>query len=105
MVQFACFDFKIIFSFSIEPSHRYVFLFIPNFYVTLLIKFYVMSVAEMKLHALEVLALLKDESAIREIYELLEKIQSNQKATTLNLSDKFDSISKRFDETLQKLAQ
>lgn len=64
-----------------------------------------MSVAEMKLKALEALASLNDESAIMEIYVHLEKIQSSQKINTSNLSDKFESISKRFDKTLQKLAQ
>lgn len=64
-----------------------------------------MSVAEMKLKALEALALLKDETAIKEIYAHLEKLQSNPKIKTTNLSDKFESISNRYDATLKKLAE
>ncbi len=62
-----------------------------------------MSIAELKLKAIEALALLKDEEAIKEIYLHLEKLQSAQK--TSKLTDKFESISQRYDKTLEKLAK
>lgn len=77
--------------------------FICNKTVTLSVKFMEMSIAELKLKAIEALALLKDEESIKEIYMHLEKIQSSQKST--KLSNKFESISQRYDKTLEKLAQ
>jgi len=62
-----------------------------------------MSVLEKKALAFEKLAALQNEEGIDEILAHLEKLNNETKAH--DLSKNLDSISKRFDETLKKLAQ
>lgn len=64
-----------------------------------------MSVAEMKVKAFEKLAALHDEAAVREILEHLEKLNDAEKTKVYNLSGHFGDLSKRYDETLKKLAE
>lgn len=64
-----------------------------------------MSAAEMKLKAFEELAHLKDEDGVRQVLEYLQKLNEAQKQKTYNISRHFDDLSKRYDETLKKLAQ
>jgi hypothetical protein len=64
-----------------------------------------MSVAEKKALAFEKLAALKNEEGIDEILAHLEKLNSEAKVRVYNLSKHTELISKRYDETLKKLAQ
>jgi hypothetical protein len=64
-----------------------------------------MSVAEKKALAFEKLAALESEAGIDEILAHLEKLGSEAKGRVYNLSKHIDSITKRYDETLKKLAQ
>lgn len=64
-----------------------------------------MSVAEMKLAAINEIAKLNDESAIKEILDHLAKLSSNQNETKYNLSQHFDEVAKRYGKVLEKLAQ
>ena len=64
-----------------------------------------MSVLEKKALAFEKLAALKSEEGIDEILAHLEKLDSEEKGRIYNLSIHTASISKRYDETLKKLAQ
>ncbi|MEP7144112.1 MAG: hypothetical protein ABI707_14615 [Ferruginibacter sp.] len=53
----------------------------------------------------EKLALLKDEEGIDEILAHLEKLNGEANDRIYNLSKHAQSISKRYEETLKKLAQ
>lgn len=64
-----------------------------------------MSALEKKALAFEKLAGLKNEEEIDEILAHLEKLNTQVKARIYNLSKYSESISKRYDETLKKLAQ
>lgn len=64
-----------------------------------------MSVAEMKVKAFEKLAALNDEEALKAILEHLEKLSDAEKQKIYKLSGHFDDLSKRYDETLKKLAE
>ncbi|MBC7890431.1 MAG: hypothetical protein H7Z13_21350 [Ferruginibacter sp.] len=65
-----------------------------------------MSVLEKKALAFEKLAALKNEEGIDEILAHLEKLNSDADTTRIyHLSKYAESISKRYDETLKKLAQ
>jgi acetyl-CoA carboxylase beta subunit len=60
-----------------------------------------MSVAEMKIKAIERLTALKDEAAVKEILEHIEKLNAKQFDT-----DKFfKEISKQYGDVLKKLAE
>ncbi len=64
-----------------------------------------MSVAEMKVKSIEKLAALQDEAAVKEILEHLEKLNESEKQKAYDLSRHFGDLSKRYDETLKKLAE
>lgn len=64
-----------------------------------------MSVAEMKVKAIEKLAALQNEAAVKEILEHLEKLNESEKQKAYDLSRHFTDLSKRYDETLKKLAE
>lgn len=62
-----------------------------------------MSVLEKKAIAFEKLAAIKDEAAIDEILQYLESL--NKKNEEIDLSKNIESISRRYDSTLRRLAQ
>lgn len=64
-----------------------------------------MSIAELKLKVIKKLTTLNDEVILKNILNQLDKKEAKQKSKTSNLSQHFDSISKRYDNTLKKLAQ
>jgi hypothetical protein len=64
-----------------------------------------MSVLEKKALAFEKLAALQNEDVIDEILAHLEKLNSEAKERVYNLSNHTEEISRRYDETLKKLAQ
>jgi hypothetical protein len=71
----------------------------------LCIKLNDMSISEMKVLAFEKLSALNEESAIKEILEHLETLNTNKKSKVYNLSSHLESINERYSETLQKLAE
>ena len=64
-----------------------------------------MSIAEMKLKAIKKITSLEDESILKNILLELDKSENIKESKPLNLSQHFESISKRYDNTLKKLAQ
>jgi hypothetical protein len=64
-----------------------------------------MNVAEMKIKAIEKLAALNDEAAVKAVSEFLEKLSKEPKSETYTLSRHFEDLSQRYNETLKKLAQ
>ncbi len=65
----------------------------------------IMSIAELKLKAIEKLASLEDETTLKNILSQLDETENLSNSKIHNLSKHFDSISSRYSETLQKLAQ
>ncbi|MDQ6762273.1 MAG: hypothetical protein M3015_06565 [Bacteroidota bacterium] len=64
-----------------------------------------MSIAELKLKAIEKLASLENEETVKNILSQLNEKENLSDSRLHNLSKHFDSISSRYDDTLQKLAQ
>lgn len=64
-----------------------------------------MSIEEMKLKAIKCITTLKDEEVLKSILIELDKDEKKSEPTVHNLSQHFESISKRYDSTLKKLAQ
>ena len=64
----------------------------------------VMSVAEMKLAAINEISKLNNEAAVKEILEHLAKISKTENSK-LNAEGFFDKASEKYDDILQKLAQ
>lgn len=64
-----------------------------------------MSVAEMKLAAINEISKLDDENAIKEILEHLVQISSSKKEKVLNLSQHYSKVKEQYGNVLQKLAQ
>mgnify|MGYP006365109403 CR=1 FL=1 len=64
-----------------------------------------MSVLEKKALAFEKLAALQNEDVIDEILAHLEKLNAEAKTRIYNLSRHLDSVSNRYDDTLNKLAK
>ena len=64
-----------------------------------------MSIAELKLKAIEKLTTLDNEDTLRNILEQLNKEENKIDSKVPNLSKHFESISNRYDNTLKKLAQ
>jgi hypothetical protein len=60
-----------------------------------------MSVAEMKVKAIEKLAALQDEAAVKEILEHLEKLNAKK----FDADDFFKKTSEQYGEVLKKLAE
>ena len=60
-----------------------------------------MSVAEMKIKAIEKLAALKDEAAVKEILEHLEKLN----AKSFDADAFFKTASEQYGDVLKKLAE
>lgn len=63
-----------------------------------------MSIDEMKLKAIEKIKALDNEEALKNILSELDKAE-NKSGPVYNLSQHFESISKRYDETLKRLAK
>ena len=64
-----------------------------------------MSINEMKLKAIEKITSVEDKSILKNILTELEKNENKKEGKPLNLSQHFDSISNRYDDTLKRLAQ
>ena len=64
-----------------------------------------MSVLEKKALAFEKLAALQNEEGIDEILAHLEKLNTEAKTRIYNLLQHVQSVSERYDDTLNKLAQ
>ncbi len=64
-----------------------------------------MSIAELKLKAIEKLTTLDNEDTLMKILNQLEEKENTQNIESHNLSEHFQSISSRYDNTLKKLAQ
>ena len=64
-----------------------------------------MSVAEMKLAAINEISKLDNENALREILEHLVKISSSKENKVLNLSKHYDNVKEQYGNVLKKLAQ
>lgn len=64
-----------------------------------------MSVAEMKLQPISEISKLNSEKAIQQILEHLSSLNEIEKNTSLNLSQHYDRIAKKYGGTLAKLAK
>mgnify|MGYP001557182600 FL=1 len=63
-----------------------------------------MSINEMKIKAIEKITSLNNEETLKNILSELDKSE-NKSEPAYNLSSHFESISKRYNKTLQKLAK
>jgi hypothetical protein len=64
-----------------------------------------MSVAEMKLAAINEIGKLEDANEVKEILEHLAKISSAKEEKTFNLSQHYNKVKEQYSNVLQKLAQ
>jgi hypothetical protein len=65
-----------------------------------------MSIAEMKLVAINEISKLESENAVKEILDHIAKMNEESGQTkALNLSQHYDKIKEQYGNTLQKLAQ
>ena len=64
-----------------------------------------MSVAELKLAAINEISKLESEAAVKEILEHLAKMSFAKENETLNLSQHYDKVVAQYGNVLQKLAQ
>ncbi|MDE3182737.1 MAG: hypothetical protein KGM16_04895 [Bacteroidota bacterium] len=64
-----------------------------------------MSINEMKLKAIEKIKALDNEETLKNILTELEKSEKQSEIKVYNLSQHFESISKRYDNTLKRLAK
>ncbi len=65
-----------------------------------------MSIAEMKVVAINEITKLEDENAIKEILDHLAKFPKDaSEVKSINLSQHYENIKSQFGNTLQKLAQ
>lgn len=64
-----------------------------------------MSIAEMKLAAINEISKLEDEKTIKEILEHLAKISLSKDDKTLNLSQHYEKVKEKYGNVLQKLAE
>lgn len=64
-----------------------------------------MSVAEMKLQAISEISKLNSEKAIQQILEHLSSLNEIEKDPSLNLSQHYDRIAKKYGGTLAKLVK
>ena len=64
-----------------------------------------MSITEMKIKAIEKIKSLNNEETLKNILNELEKSEDKSEIKVYNLSQHFESISKRYDKTLKKLAE
>jgi len=64
-----------------------------------------MTVAEMKLKAIEAIQQLASEEELQKALAFLEKVKPVPKVKCYHLSQHFDTIRQQYDSTLKKLAQ
>ncbi len=64
-----------------------------------------MSVAEMKLAAINEISKLEDENEVKEILEHLAKLSATKDSTALNLSQHYSKVKEQYSNVLKKLAQ
>ena len=64
-----------------------------------------MSVAKMKLAAINEITKLNDEDSIKEILNHLAKLSAGLQGRTYNLSQHFDAVANKYGKVLEKLAQ
>ncbi|MEO8569783.1 MAG: hypothetical protein ABI419_11615 [Ginsengibacter sp.] len=64
-----------------------------------------MSIAELKLKAIEKLTTLDNEETLKNILNQLEGKENKSEVKIHNLSQHFESISNRYNDALKKLAQ
>jgi len=64
-----------------------------------------MSINEMKLKAIEKIKSLNNEETLKNILSELDKSENKSEIKVYNLSQHFESISKRYDKTLKRLAK
>lgn len=64
-----------------------------------------MSVAEMKLEAINQISKLIDESALKEILEHLSQLRKKEDVKNLSLSKHYQDIKAKYGDVLEKLAQ
>jgi predicted Zn-ribbon and HTH transcriptional regulator len=63
-----------------------------------------MSIAEMKLAAINEISKLEDEKAIKEILEHLAKISLTKEDKVLNLSEHYNNVKEQYGNVLKRLA-
>lgn len=64
-----------------------------------------MSIKELKIKAIEKINSLDDEETLKDIINQLDQRSNTPEIKVQNLSQHFESISKHYNETLQKLAK
>jgi flagellar motor switch protein FliG len=64
-----------------------------------------MSIKELKIKAIEKINSLDDEETLKDIINQLDQRSNTAEIKVENLSQHFESISKQYNETLQKLAK
>ena len=73
--------------------------------VNLIIKNKVMSIAEMKLAAINEIANLNDEKALKEVLSVLAGLAKPEQIDNMNLSQHYEDIKNQYSKVLEKLAQ
>ena len=73
--------------------------------VNLNIKNKVMSIAEMKLAAINEIANLNDEKALKEVLSVLAGLAKPEQIDNMNLSQHYENIKNQYSKVLEKLAQ
>jgi hypothetical protein len=68
-------------------------------------KVIIMSIAEMKLAAINEISKLNDEKAIKEVLVVLSRFAESNTEKELKLFQYYDSIKKQYGKVLEKLAQ
>jgi flagellar motor switch protein FliG len=64
-----------------------------------------MNIKELKIKAIEKINSLDDEETLKDIINQLDQRSNTAEIKVQNLSQHFESISKQYNETLQKLAK
>ena len=73
--------------------------------VNLIIKNKVMSIAEMKLAAINEIANLNNEKALKEVLSVLAGLAKPEQIDNMNLSQHYEDIKNQYSKVLEKLAQ
>ena len=73
--------------------------------VNLNIKNKVMSIAEMKLAAINEISNLNDEKVLKEVLSVLAGLAKPEQADNINLSQHYEDIKNQYSKVLEKLAQ
>jgi hypothetical protein len=73
--------------------------------VNLNIKNKVMSIAEMKLAAINEISNLNDEKALKEVLSVLAGLAKPEQIDNMNLSQHYENIKNQYSKVLEKLVQ